>query len=86
MHGYIGLCIVGLMYGYAWLYKAMCGHTWLCRAWYGLVRICEAYVGLCTAINDHDGYVRLCTRATQREYSSKTLKHSIVKSILVFKR
>ena len=25
-------------------------------------------------------------RGTQREYSSKTLKHSIVKRILVFKR
>ena len=31
-------------------------------------------------------YFLLCIRGTQREYSSKPLKHSIVKRILVFKR
>ena len=30
--------------------------------------------------------VLLCIRGTQRDYSSKPLKHSIVKRILVFKR
>ena len=28
----------------------------------------------------------VCSRGTQREYSSKLLKHSIVERILVFKR
>ena len=31
-------------------------------------------------------YVSSINRGTQREYSSKPLKHSIVKRILVFKR
>ena len=34
--------------------------------------------------NRHDALIS--TRGTQREYSSKPLKHSIVKRILVFKR
>ena len=34
--------------------------------------------------NRHDALI--CTRGTQREYSSKPLKHSIVQRILVFKR
>ena len=33
-----------------------------------------------------DGYMRKFGRGTQREYSSKPVKHSIVKRILVFKR
>ena len=33
-----------------------------------------------------DGLFWVDVRGTQREYSSKLLKHSIVKSILVFKR
>ena len=31
-------------------------------------------------------FVAACCRGTQRKYSSKPLKHSIVKRILVFKR
>ena len=34
--------------------------------------------------NRHD--VLICTSGTQREHSSKPLKHGIVKRILVFKR
>ena len=34
----------------------------------------------------NQAYGRALVRGTQREYSSKPLKHSIVKRILVFKR
>ena len=31
MYGYVRLCRASrAVYGYVWLYRAMCGHVWLC--------------------------------------------------------
>ena len=88
MHGYVGLCKADVrlcmaIYGYVRPYMAMQGMVRPCKDMWSLCGAMHGYARLCMTMH---GYVRLCTRATQREYSSKTLKHSIVKRVLVFKR
>ena len=45
----------------------------------------QMYVGFCSELSYQQSFQTL-NRGTQREYSSKPLKHSIVKRILVLKR
>ena len=55
-----------------------------------LPRAPETLMGIRLPVGNPDNFFLLQTRielrGTQREYSSKPLKHSIVKRILVFKR